>query len=59
MKTGVTDSPAIWETIKYAKAHHGWTEPGTDIYDARAAVQAHKSTAELPKRRSRSAVPQA
>lgn len=47
MKVGVTNSDAVWETIKYAKCEHGWTEPGTDIYRPRAAVQAHKSTAEF------------
>ena len=47
MKVGVDGSEAIWETIKYAKCEHGWTEPGTPIYRARAAVQAHKSTAEF------------
>jgi dienelactone hydrolase len=44
MKVGVTNSDAIWETIKYSKCEHGWTEPGTPVYNGRAAVQAHKST---------------
>lgn len=43
-KVGVDGSFGLWETIKYAKCSHGWTEPGTPVYQARAAVQAHKST---------------
>ena len=33
MKVGVNGSavalggPAVWETLKYAKCEHGWTEP--------------------------------
>lgn len=47
LKVGVNGSEAIWETHKYAKCEHGFTEPGTEIYNARAAVQAHKSTFEF------------
>jgi len=47
LKVGVNGTEAIWETLKYAKCSHGWTEPGTPIYRARAAVQAHKSTFEF------------
>lgn len=46
-KNGVDGSDGLWETIKYAKCEHGWTEPGTAIYNARAAIQAHKSTFEF------------
>merc|ERR1712048_1485299 len=35
---------AIWEGVKYAKCEHGFSEPGTPVYNARAALQAHKST---------------
>ena len=27
MKVGVDGSDAVWETIKYSKCEHGWTEP--------------------------------
>lgn len=47
LKGGVNGTDAVWETLKYSKCSHGWTEPGTPIYRARAAVQAHKSTAEF------------
>jgi len=47
LRVGVNGTEAIWEAIKYAKCKHGWTEPGTAIYNARAAVQAHKSTFEF------------
>jgi dienelactone hydrolase len=46
-KVGVDGSVAIWETHKYAKCEHGWTEPGTPKYRARASIQAHKSTFEF------------
>ena len=33
---GVNGSAAaVWETLKYAKCDHGWTEPGTPKYRAR------------------------
>ena len=32
---------------RYAKCEHGWTEPESGKYRARAAVQAHKSTFEF------------
>jgi dienelactone hydrolase len=38
---------ATWETLKYAKCEHGWTEPDSPIYRASQAVQAHKSTFEF------------
>lgn len=47
LKLGMTGTDAVWETHKYAKCQHGWTEPGTPVYRARAAVQAHKSTFEF------------
>ena len=47
LKVGVNGTDGIWETTKYAKCEHGWTEPGTAIYRPRAAVQAHKSTFEF------------
>lgn len=47
LKKGVNGTKAIWETSKYAKCNHGWTEPGTTVYNARAAIQAHKSTFEF------------
>lgn len=47
LRVGVNGSDALWETIKYGKCEHGWTEPGTAMYKARAAVQSHKSTFEF------------
>lgn len=47
LKVGTSGTEAVWETLKYGKCSHGWTEPGTDVYNARAAVQAHKSTFEF------------
>lgn len=47
LSQGVNGTDAIWETIKYAKCEHGWTEPNNPIYNARAAVQSHKSTFEF------------
>ena len=35
---------ATWETLKYAKCEHGWSEPGTPVYRAAEALRAHKST---------------
>lgn len=47
LKVGVNGTDATWETLKYAKCEHGWTEPGTPIYRAAQAVRAHKSTFEF------------
>ena len=43
LKVGVNGSAGLWETTKYAKCEHGWTEPDSPVYRARAAVQAHKA----------------
>ena len=47
LKVGTNGTDAVWETLKYGKCKHGWTEPMSSIYNARAAVQAHKSTFEF------------
>ena len=47
LTAGTIGTSARWETLKYGKCEHGWTEPGTPKYRARAAVQAHKSTFEF------------
>ena len=47
LKKGVNGTVGLWETIKYAKCEHGWTEPDSAVYRARAAVQAHKSSFEF------------
>ena len=47
LKAGVNGTQGLWETAKYAKCEHGWTEPDSAVYRARAAVQAHKSSFEF------------
>lgn len=47
MRVGVNGSDGEWNTMKYSKCEHGWSEPGTPIYRARPALQAHKSTFEF------------
>lgn len=47
LKKGTNGTSAIWDTSKYAKCYHGWTEPGTSVYNARASIQAHKSAFEF------------
>lgn len=47
LKVGVDGSDGLWDITEFAKVQHGWTLPGTPIYDARASVQAHKSMFEF------------
>lgn len=47
LSIGTVNSNATWETIKYANCQHGFSEPGTPVYDARSALQSHKSTFEF------------
>ena len=44
LKAGTNGTDGLWETTKYAKCEHGWTEPDSAVYRARAAVQAHKAS---------------
>jgi len=44
LKDGTSDTETRWETLKYGKCSHGWTEPGTPIYRPADALRAHKST---------------
>jgi dienelactone hydrolase len=44
LKAGVDGSSGEWESIKYAKAAHSFTEPRLAVYRARAALQAHRSS---------------
>merc|ERR1712232_140965 len=47
LKVATNGTSSQWEALYYAKMYHGWTETGTPVYNARAAVQAHKSTFEF------------
>lgn len=47
LRNATDGTDAVWEGIRYAKCVHGWTEVGGNRYNARAAVQAHKSTFEF------------
>jgi len=38
---------AVWETIKYGGARHGFTDPQSAVYDPRAAHQSHAATFEF------------
>merc|ERR1719436_2128927 len=48
LRSATVGTNAQWEGLRYGKVNHGWTEVGSkDRYNARAAVQAHKSTFEF------------
>lgn len=43
LAAAATGTAAHWETLKYGKCEHGWTAPGTPVYQPAEALRAHQS----------------
>lgn len=44
LKSATKDTTTRWQTTKYGKCEHGWSQPGTPVYRPADAMRAHLQT---------------